>query len=404
MQQTDRPARRGNRWAIPVAILGAVLVAAAAILYWVVVPARKELPADTNTTRQFTGTARVLLVPQALAAGDLPNALLTDTPVTAERNVKVLATDGGNAEVADTRVLRLANGQELGGSQVNYAVDRKSLAAATNPPQGWQVTPHEGLTVSWPIGAGKQDYTAWINETQTTTPVRYLREETKADVQTYVYEVNAAAAPVKDEQVLASLPASIRAALLAALAPRLPLPDAVKARIGEALPLLGDPVPLNYTYEVKSTYWVEPATGLVVDTLREEVRRATLAGGQVAAPIYDVQTQFDEASVAAAAKEAKDKSASIATYSKTLPLLLLIPGLLLLLVGIIGFLAGRRRAAPATGPVAPAARRESPPPPAGPVVPPTAAPGTAPQPPPGDGPAGPDRDDYRPGDGEPPRR
>lgn len=335
-------------------IVGALLVAAAAILYWVVVPSRKELPADTNTTRQFTGTARVLLNPQALEAGDLSNALLTDTPVTAERNVKVLATDGGVAEVADTRVLRLEGGQELGGSQVNYAVDRKTLEAA-NGPQDWQVTPHEGLTVSWPIGSQKRDYTAWINETQTTAPVRFIREENRAEVSTYVYELAAPAAPVKDEQVLQSLPTSIRAALLAALAPRLTLPDAVKSRLGEALPLLGDPVPLNYTYEVKSTYWVEPETGIVVDTQREEVRRATLAGGQVAAPIFDVRSQFDEASVAAAAEEAGDLKSSLATFSRTLPLLLLILGLLLLLAGLIGLLAGRR-ARPAAGTAAPSAR------------------------------------------------
>jgi hypothetical protein len=342
VQDTDGQAKRGNKWAIPVAVLGALLVAAAAILYWVVVPNRKQMPADTNTTRQLAGTARLLLNPQALASGDLGAALLADVPVKAERNVKVLATDGDAAQVADTRVLTTGDGQPVGRSEVNYAVDRRSLEAVENPPSGWQVTPHEGLTVSWPIGAGKQDYTAWINETKSTTPVKFVREEEKAGVTTYVYEANSATAPITDEQTLAGLPKALGAGVLGGLANRLPLPDAVKSQLAQALPLLGDPVPLSYTYQVKSTYWVEPTTGLVVDTQREEVRKAAFAGGQLAAPVYDVETHFEAASVAAAAQEAKDKRNSINTFSKTLPLWLLIPGLLLLLAGIIGMLAGRR--------------------------------------------------------------
>ncbi|GIH08519.1 hypothetical protein Rhe02_65860 [Rhizocola hellebori] len=320
-----------------------MLVVAAGILYWVVVPNRKQMPADTNTTRQLEGTARVLLNPQALASGDLGGALLANLPVKADRTVKVLATDGSAAQVSDTRVLMTANGQTVGSSEVTYAVDRKSLEAVANPPSGWQVTPHEGLTVSWPIGAGKQDYTAWVNETKSTTPVKFVREEDKAGVSTYVYEADAPASPIKDEQTLATLPKALGASALAALAGRLPLPDAVKSQLAQALPLLGDPVPLTYSYQVKSTYWVEPTTGLVVDTQREEVRKATFAGGQLAAPVYDVETHFNAASVAAAAKDAKDKSSSINTFSKTLPLVLLIPGLLLLVVGIIGMLTGRRR-------------------------------------------------------------
>jgi hypothetical protein len=254
---------------------------------------------------------------------------------------------------------------------VTYAVDRKSLEAAENPPSDWQVTAHEGLTVSWPIGAGKQDYTAWVNETKSTTEAKYVREEDKAGVSTYVYEASSAAAPITDEQTLATLPEALGASALAGLAARLPVPDAVKSQLAQALPALGDPVPLSYTYEVKSTYWVEPTTGLVVDIRREEIRKASFAGGQLSVPVYDVETHFDEASVAAAGKEAGDKRNTINTLAKTLPLVLLIVGLLLLLTGIIGFLAGRRRPDPATvAPAAPAARRAATTPPLTPPPPP----------------------------------
>jgi LPXTG-motif cell wall-anchored protein len=360
MRETTANAPRRNKWAIPLATLGVLAIAAAAILSWVVVPGRKQLPADTNITRQLSGTAAILLNPQAIATGDLGNALLSNVPVTAERSVKALATDGGTAEVSDTRILKTATGQELGKSEANYAVDRKTLEASKTYPSDWKVVPHEGLTVSWPIGAEKKDYTAWINETKSTTPVKFVRTEKKADVDTYVYEASSAAAPIKDEQVLAALPKALPQAALAALMTRLPLTDAQKAAAAQALPSLGDPVPLNYTYEVKSTYWVEPTTGLVVDTKREEVRKAVIAG-PLQAPVYDVDTGFTDQSVAAAAKDATDKKNSINTASKTIPLWLLILGLIALLAGLAGWFMGRRRQEPAaattTGQRRPADRR-----------------------------------------------
>jgi hypothetical protein len=44
-------------WGGGVAAVGVLCLVAAAILAWVVVPAAKELPDDTNTTRAFSGNA-----------------------------------------------------------------------------------------------------------------------------------------------------------------------------------------------------------------------------------------------------------------------------------------------------------------------------------------------------------
>src|SRR5262245_21778425 len=97
--------RAKTGWGVGLAVLGVLCLVAAAILAWVVVPNRKQLPADTNTSRNFEGTAKLLLVPSALAAGDFRNALKSNVPVTADRTVKVLATDGSAAEVSDERKL-----------------------------------------------------------------------------------------------------------------------------------------------------------------------------------------------------------------------------------------------------------------------------------------------------------
>jgi Porin PorA len=335
-------ARQG--WGIGLSVLGVLCLVAAAVLAWVVVPARKQLPADTDTTRQFEGTARFLLNTQALTAGDLRAAVKIDAPVTATRTVKVQATDGGTAEVADQRQLA-ADGQTVGQSQVTYAVDRTSLEAAT-PPSGWQVTPHEGLTVSFPIDARQQQYTGWVNETQTTTPIQFQREESKGGVNTYVYTARTDAAPIKDPQVLASLPLSLPISVLSALAGVIPLSPEAQAALAKALPGLADPVQLNYTYQSTSTYWVEPTTGIVVDSEREEIRKAGInAGAETVGglPVYDVSTKYTADSVAAAADQASDARNTIEAVGSTLPWVLGGAGVVLLIAGLVLVVTGRRR-------------------------------------------------------------
>jgi hypothetical protein len=99
------------------AVLGVLCLAAAAILAWAVVPNRAQLPSDTNVQRQFSGTAKLLLNPQALATGQVGQAVLTNVPVTAQRTVQVVATDGNAAQVRDSRTLAAPNGQQLGGTR-----------------------------------------------------------------------------------------------------------------------------------------------------------------------------------------------------------------------------------------------------------------------------------------------
>ncbi len=331
---------------IVLAVVGVLCLAAAAILTWVVVPNQAQLPANENTTRQFDGTAKLLLNPQAISSGNLSAALLTNVPVKVDRNVKTLATSGGVAEVRDTRTLTTGTGQTVGRTEATYAVDRKTLEATTNHPSSWNVTNAKGLTVSWPIGADKKDYTGWVQETQTTTPLKYLREETKQGVSTYVYQATSESQPIKDPQVLSQLPTALPVSALSALSAVMPMTPDVKATLARVLPRLTAPVPLNYTYQVQSTYWVEPKTGIVVDNQREDIRRAGItAAGQTMTgilPVFDVATAFTAQTVKNAASDAKDNKNKLQLYGTTLPLILLIVGVVLLAVGIALILLSRR--------------------------------------------------------------
>jgi len=353
---------RTRLWVVAgLGLLGLLSLAAAGILKWAVVPGAAKLPSDENTTRQYSGSAKVLLNPQALSTGDLSTVLLANVPVTATRNVKTLATSGGVAQVQDTRTLSTANGQPIGTTQATYAVDRKTLEATSDHPSDWQVTAAKGLTVSFPIGAERQNYTGWVPETQTTTTLKFLRQETKQGLTTYVYQATTQPAPITDPQVLSALPPALPGSALQALSSLLSLPPAVTA----LLPQLTQPVPVTYTYQVNSTYWVEPTTGLVVDTQREDIRAASLSvAGQTIVSgfrVFDVTTAFTSASVANAANDAMDKKNTIDLYSYTVPLLLLMFGILVLIATALVFWLSRSSPHPPSADTTPPSADTTPP-------------------------------------------
>jgi hypothetical protein len=328
---------RSRTVGIVLAGLGVLCLAAAAILAWVVGPSRAKLPSDLDITRQYSGTAKIALNAEALAAGNIQQALVVDRPANVDRAVKVLATSGDTAEVQDSRTVTAGGGQ-IGATTATYAVDRKDLMATTDHPSDWKVVSAEGLTVSFPIGAEKKDYTGWVNETQSTTPVKYVKEETHAGIDTYVYQSSAAAKQIKDQQILSALPKAIPGGTLVVAA--LPLPAEVTATLSRVLPNTSQPLPLSYTYEQSSTYWVEPTTGSVIDVQREEIRKAGLQlpdGTTVAAvlPIYDVSTKGTDSSVASAADDAQSKKNSLDAVRRTWPLVLTVVGGVLVVAGVI---------------------------------------------------------------------
>jgi hypothetical protein len=162
-----------------------------------------------------------------------------------------------------------------------------------------------------------------------------------------VYQANVAEAPIKDANVLAALPKELPAATLGSLAAGLPLPDALKSQLAQALPSLGNPIQLKYTYEATATYWVEPTTGIVVDTTNEQVRKAGIAGpgGTVLAtvPVFDVQTAFTPTTVTDAANDASSKKNQVDTLSSTVPWILVGVGIAAVLAGAFLIITGRRR-------------------------------------------------------------
>ncbi|MBX6749855.1 MAG: DUF3068 domain-containing protein [Micromonosporaceae bacterium] len=340
-----RARRRLRWWPIPLALLGLAAFAAAAILAWSVAPDRTQLPKDYAATRDITGTVHALLSQPALESGNIAGALVTNVPVTGQRTVRVVSTSGGAAQVQEERVLAV-DGQPIGSGSATYAVDRLSLEPAASVPADWTVDPHEGLTVAFPVNADRRDYSIWIPDMQTTAPLRFVREESREGVNTYVYQVDVPETPIHNPTVLSTLPSSLSRSALEGMLPMLPIPEEQRAILAQAVPGLPDQVPIRYTYQAGSTYWVEPTTGTIVDIHQQVVRTGTVAGpgGAMLAtlPVYNVDTRFADASVAAAVREANDRRDGLTAISSTWPWILVALGAVALLVALLGLLVRRR--------------------------------------------------------------
>ncbi|WP_030277298.1 porin PorA family protein [Streptomyces sp. NRRL B-24484] len=339
-------------------VVGLVLIAGAFVLAFFVTPTYvARLPGDTDVARSYTGSFKTLLDAQEVAKGNLLSAVKRDVPMAVERTVKVLDTSGDTALVSDVRTTTAA-GRAVEKTTWQYAVDRKSLEPATDHPSDWTVVDAKGLTVSWPIGAKKQTYTGWRPETGTTTPLTYARTESRSGVSTYVYLARLPATRITDTQVLAGLPKAVPKSTLALVAQVGTVPAEAKAKLAALLPTLPDPVPLSYTLQSADTFWIEPETGIVVDTERAQQRTAGVVTPGDGAflpllPVSDVSYRQTPDSVQDAANDAKDGRNAISLLGTVLPIVLGVVGAVLVAVSLLVRRRGPRGGAAPTAPAAP---------------------------------------------------
>ncbi len=335
--------------AIASGAIGLILLLAAALLAWWITPSYiARLPGNYNKTRTYTGTIRSLVVPSALATGNLAAAIKTGLPATLTDNVKTLQTSGNTGQVQDTRTVSGAG--SLVTKTVNkYAVDRSTLMATSNHPSNWSVTPAKGLTVSWPLGAKKQNYTGWVYLTQTTTPLRFVKQATQGGINTYEYQATVRPTVIKNSQVLAGLPKALPTALLGRISGAGLIPPADIAALSRAFPG-ATAIPVKYTYQATNTYFVDPNTGLVINVSNSEVETGAIAlPNGTLIPIFPILSDTyhaTPASLSQAVADAKNGSTTISTWGVTVPIICLCVGFVLLVAAVLLWIRGRSRGRP----------------------------------------------------------
>ena len=318
------------------AVLGAILILLALVLVFVVVPSQRVFPDDVDTTRVFNANYLYLLNADELVFEKYcPNAEAADfcddedTNITPDlhitRQVQVLETEGDYTLVCqELRFFADAEATDLVVEQYKlYVLDRGTLAAVGDGfPEGWiqvdagaeidcwsdpaaEAGTHpaywerEGQVIGWPIeGTEQENYVGWSDDYRATVPLVYDKEEEHGGINTYKFTSESEPILIDDThaafiglpstillpdlaQVLSSL--DVEGVELSTTA-RLKLAQTIGAVTVEVtgvepeestglLPAI--PIPLIYYYEYDAEYWVEPTTGVLIDTHKVEIRTIT---------------------------------------------------------------------------------------------------------------------------------
>ena len=338
-----------RKTAIASGVIGLVLLIAAGLMAWWVTPSYiARMPGNYDKSRTYDATIRTLFNPAALATGNLAGAIKTGLPATITETVKVQQTSGNTALVQDTRNIAVA-GRTVGQTVSPYALDRQTLEATSSHPGSWSVIPATGLTVSWPLGAKQQNYTGWVYQTDTTTALKYVTQAQQGGINTYEYQATTPPAPIKNPQLLASLPKTLPVSLLPGLRAAGLISPTVLASLATAFPHATS-VPLAYTYQSANTYYVAPATGLVVNVSNNETEMGGIAlpSGKVipVLPVLAYTYHASPASLSAAVNDANSGSSSITLAGVTGPITAAAVGFVLLILAIFLWMRGGTRGRP----------------------------------------------------------
>ncbi|MEV1007395.1 porin PorA family protein [Streptomyces sp. NPDC049881] len=315
---------RTSSWILSgVAVL---LVAASAVVRLMIYPAVHQLPSDTDSVFEYTGTASTLNA-AALESGDLANALLTDVPVTLDRHVQVIDTDGGTAVISDEVVMTGPNDTQLSATSHRWSVDRTDLEDRPAP-QDSGAELHQGLVISWPLEPEERDYTFWDPTTATEAPAVYDRTEDVEGREAYVYTIDAAG-PLGDPSIIENLPTALPRDVLAGLAETLPAeqrPDPA------GLAQLPETVPLTYAATTQRVAWIDSGTGAVLNgSLQQTIVAQTEGpGGPVTlAPVSSMSVEGTPEGIAERADDADSNGRALWLVGFLLPVGLLVLAVLL---------------------------------------------------------------------------
>jgi hypothetical protein len=339
---------KGLGWTLT--IIGVLLLAAGLVLMLAIVPGMKQLPADTDTTRDYEGTMVALLNPADFTFQKM-------LPITLQRHFAVTETDGDLALVEEEKTMT-SGGQPLQQTVTNYAVDRTTMLATADYPEAWASSegfvPREGIVLSWPMDTEQKDYEGWSDDYMSTVPLTFAEETTHERSGMTLYKFTSAGdpKPIVPETVAAmGLPTELPKAQVTELLGQLDLSALPGDLLQQLLAKLPDPVPLGYYYAYEGTYWIDPATGIIVDTEKTERRSVTLSPdllegtplallpveqqGLLRVPVMDFKYTATDASVQEAKTDAEDASGKLQLYGTTLPWIGIAAGAVLLVLGLI---------------------------------------------------------------------
>lgn len=310
--------------------LGVMLLVLAPLLKFYVLPSAAKTPIDQYTESTATVTFAQLLNPTKVAAGD-PDPYERDVAATQSIYVRgdVPAAEQPDAKSQDLavfdyfmRVNNDATGELITASTARYPFDRVSselnnCCGASVDDEPVEMAGSQ-MPVKWAFDLQKEDQTVFNSSIRTGTTWAYQGEETVFGVPTYVYTNEVPPTKVGTLEV-----------------PTAAIPGEDKDAEGNTI--------LDEMYSSKSTYWMEPVTGQIIQGESSEFTTYDFEGEQKLVKADYTGTSGNQ--------ESADDAASLANLVKligtTLPLVFGILGIVLIVVGLLLARGGNKDDSPA---------------------------------------------------------
>jgi hypothetical protein len=388
---------RASRWPIVVGIIGILLLLGAVVWRFVAQPALVKYPTDLEGDAHAEGTITFFLDPETRAPLDPP----AEETLVIDRHLEVDEDESDG----DLAVVDELDQQEIAGQpselRQRYVIDRTTLenvaddrAYAYDDANVTDRSP--AYSINLPFDAGDGPYAVWKNESGESYEFTATDSYEVDGVELTTYEGSADDLPVTDAYVAALGPQGVPTeltldelrpiladagldldALLGALLPQLSPAD-----VQALLAVAEQAVPLTYSLSVQTRFGVEPRTGAIVDlasiTQTVGARPDPEAIGPIAdvlgrypqvpeavsaietlngfaegppIPVFEISYAQTEESRSETVEQADDLAGQLTLATRTIPLGLLVVGLVAVLVALIGFILARRR--PATTPTGP---------------------------------------------------
>ena len=261
----------------------------------------KKTPLEVNSTTHLSGEAAKLNT----ATGELDSNPVLATSITKSdtkiSDDKVIAFTNSSCLVIDEGdVSDCVDGDDprlISASTDVFATDRVTgLAVNDGRYLPADAVKHEGLVNKWPFDAKKESYPYWDGVAGKALTARYDRTVKVDGMSAYVYKITAQGLPIN---------------------------------IAEGVP---------GTYDSVKEIYVDPTTGAIVNQTDDQQR--SLADGKL---VLDLQLGFTDDQIKKSVSETEDSASSLNLITKTVPLVGIIGGLLLLIAG--GVVLMRARAA-----------------------------------------------------------
>jgi hypothetical protein len=283
--------------------LGAFLLMAAAMgQFWAPGNAEKT-PLEVNSTTRLSGVAEKLN-PATGEVEELPvNATSvtksdtnrSDDDVIAFVSTTCLVIDKG--DVPDCVDAEDPQRRLITASSDTFATDRHDALAVNDKKYlAAEAQPHEGLVNKFPFDVQKKTYPYWDGVLDSAVPAKYDRTERLQGLTTYKFDIDVPSTPA---EVLSGV---------------------------------------QGLYTQHRSIWVEPRTGSIVKQTQDETR--TLPNGD---PLLALNLEYQPDTVTKAVHDAGDRASRLRLLTGIIPIVGLVGGLLLVVLGLWLVLGGRRR-------------------------------------------------------------